>query len=288
MKPLTEDQQLSPGFFLLQERTEPDYVKTIINDDKKNSIVVYETILQDYRPNRNKRKYGRKLLESALNSDVIKEKIATKSFFGEANHPFDNNIRRQMSVDQTRITHIVTSVNIDPKTDYITGVVETAATTAGADMYGLITKNNVKVAHSMRGVGKVIPDPTGINEVHNPFLIVGYDWVVYPSHSSAYMKKIINVNESAGLIDFNGAEIYADEGKPYTGLSPVSESEIKDFIQEFSNTYKSVKDFYGLNESHVYSIDENSIIMEDTLTSLKIFLEKPVKKEIAKVLRKLK
>ena len=32
MKPLTEDQQLSPGFFLLQERTEPDEVKTIIND----------------------------------------------------------------------------------------------------------------------------------------------------------------------------------------------------------------------------------------------------------------
>lgn len=55
----------------------------IITSSKCDRVVI-ETILQDADVlNRNKRIYPKNVLENGLKSDFVKERIATKTFFGK-------------------------------------------------------------------------------------------------------------------------------------------------------------------------------------------------------------
>jgi hypothetical protein len=53
--------------------------------DKSNGATIFETILQDGdKPNRNKRVYPLSVLKKAMESDYIKERLDTKTWYGEA------------------------------------------------------------------------------------------------------------------------------------------------------------------------------------------------------------
>lgn len=150
-------------------------------------IVIFDTALQTCDDwNRNGRQYSRKALEEAINSDQFQELLVTKSAWGEGGHPLEDTIERQLWIDQKNITHIVTKVWWEGNT--LMGRIETAATDAGRDMYGLITKNKILVAFSMRGIAGVVKQTKRGPVIDGKLKIAAYDWVRYPSHKSAYAK----------------------------------------------------------------------------------------------------
>lgn len=91
--------------FLIQESAisvQPEVSRT--NKDTVEFIAVMQ---EADRPNRNGRIYYKSVLESALASPYVQERLRTRSFFGEAGHPSDNSVQRQMTIDQRNIAFIV-------------------------------------------------------------------------------------------------------------------------------------------------------------------------------------
>jgi hypothetical protein len=172
--------------FLLQELAVVEARPEIQSDN--GSVCSFACTLQDYGDNRNKRRYSRDVLESAIASPSVQERLRTRTLYGEASHPFDDNMKRQLSIDMTRVSHLVTGLQAGQGS--VRGTVQTAATSVGRDMRGLIVENNSTVAFSMRGAGAARRVPgKDLVEVTKPLVLVTYDWVTYPSHASAYMDK---------------------------------------------------------------------------------------------------
>ena len=94
---------------VLQEMTVQAATPVIMNDT--GSVVTFGTTLQDDQPNRNKRIYKENVLAQAIASARVQELLKLRSLFGEANHPFSPELSRQMVIDQTRISHLITELN---------------------------------------------------------------------------------------------------------------------------------------------------------------------------------
>lgn len=160
----------------------------------KNGIVRIETVLQEVNvPNRNNRTYPKHVIENALQSAFIKEKLATNSWLGESNHPNSKEMQRQLSVDMNNVSHVVKSTSWDPKDpNLLIGIVETAGTTTGKNMAGLILENGMQCSFSMRGLGDVTKGANGSVTVKAPMRLVCYDLVHFPSHIKAYQRQVIS------------------------------------------------------------------------------------------------
>lgn len=197
------------GFIVCEEYTAS--TPSILAEENKS--ITFEAVLQEAdAPNRNKRIYGKDVLAEALKAPTVQEKIAHKSFYGESGHPLSEDIKRQAYIDQSRISHIVTSYKWEG--NILKGIVETAQTAAGYDMRGLIRQGS-QVSFSMRALGNVIKEEGSYKRVYGPLMIVAYDWVTIPSHDKAYMTRTISegynptsaLNES--MITFNMKDLAA-------------------------------------------------------------------------------
>lgn len=146
----------------------------VILNDTRQSIIIEAELQEINAPNRNGRIYDEDAVWGALQSDMVKEKLRRKSFYGEAGHPMDDDPKRQTYIDQTRISHIITS--LDKRGNHIFGTVESANTSCGADFKGLIRQGS-EVAFSMRGLGNVIKKEGSYQRIGSPLLIIAYDWV---------------------------------------------------------------------------------------------------------------
>ena len=141
----------------------------------KEDVTIFEAILQDGdTPNRNKRVYPLNVLKKAMDNEYVKERLDTKTWFGEAGHPLNPDVQRQLYIDQTRISHIITKAWFEGK--YLKGIVECAPTAVGRDMQGLVRRGS-KVAFSLRGFGPVSEKKGDIVTVKDPLQILTFDWV---------------------------------------------------------------------------------------------------------------
>jgi len=159
------------GFIVCEEFTAS--TPSILADDNKS--IVFEATLQEAdAPNRNKRIYGKDVLSEALNNPTVREKIAHKAFYGEAGHPLSTDIKRQAYIDQHNISHIVCSTKWEG--NILKGIVETAQTSTGFDMRGLIRQGS-QVSFSLRALGNIIKPDGQYQRVFGPLMIICYDWV---------------------------------------------------------------------------------------------------------------
>lgn len=165
---------------------------------KHEHSIEFITILQEAeKQNRNGRVYHKSVLEQGLNSPYIQERIRTNSWFGEAGHPSDSSVQRQMTVDLRNIAFIIKEFWWEG--NLLKARCETANTAVGRDMMGLI-EQGVKVAFSLRAQGNVHQDPmSGKTIVESPIQIVCYDWVGVPSHDSAFLQSVCEETRSAML-----------------------------------------------------------------------------------------
>lgn len=143
---------------------------------KNDHSVEFVAVLQEAeKQNRNGRVYHKETIDQALKSPYIQERLRTKSLFGEAGHPSDSSVQRQMSIDLRNIAFIIDEFWWEG--NLLKARCETADTAVGRDMMGLI-EQGVKVAFSLRAQGNVHQDPlTGKTIVESPIQIVTYDWV---------------------------------------------------------------------------------------------------------------
>ena len=188
----------TPKGFLINESPTVMHSPEILKPGADGRVRI-KAVLQDAdKRNRNKRIYPRAVLEKALQSEFVRERLATKTFYGEAGHPMTPTIQRQLYMDQSNISHIVTEVWWEG--DKLMGIVEAADTQRGRDFAGLI-KQGCKVGFSLRAVGPVTEKQGDTVIVKDPLTIFSYDWVIHPSHASAYMTELISESTMFGSVE---------------------------------------------------------------------------------------
>jgi hypothetical protein len=264
--------QRAVGYLMVCEAGDPPQAKpTMVSD--VNGVTIIDTVLQEGdRVNRNKRLYKTSVLSEALQSAYILERLKTKTFFGEAGHPLKPDMQRQLTIDHTRISHIVASVKVEGH--LITGTVESAQTSCGSDFQGLIRQGSIP-AFSMRGIGPIVEEKKDFTEIKSPLSIFAYDWVVHPSHDVAYMRRIIQEAKKAGV------QMTA-EGK---GLGIVLEqAQIDSFLESQSRNVRNVSNNFEIPiVGASVSADARSVIITDHLgVTAKVFLEDHVTRELGR------
>lgn len=249
---------------VLQEITVQAAEPKVMNDT--GSVVRFETVLQDTKPNRNKRLYSADVLGEAIQASRVQELLRTRNMFGEANHPFTTDLSRQMVIDQTRISHLVTDIR-PPEGGVVRGVIETAATRCGRDFRGLIVENKSTVAFSMRGMGGVRKVPgQDLVEVTKPLALVTYDWVTFPSHSSAYMQNDVK----------------------HEGMAPVTASAATAYAKDQSGNVKALVEQFELENPEFHlTEDQMNLIIKSSQAVVKVFLEADIRAEFRSAALKL-
>jgi hypothetical protein len=252
---------------LLQELAVTDAEPKIVSDNGK--VLRFESTLQDTKPNRNKRLYGEDVLSEAIRANRIQEMLRTRTLLGEAGHPFSEDMKRQMQIDMSRVSHLITELN-PPKGGVVRGVVETAATSCGSDMYGLIAHNKSNVAFSMRGMGGVKRVPgKDLVEVTKPLALVTYDWVVFPSHFQAYAE----INKPSSTME---------------GATPVTSRAALDYARDQSQNVRAIVEQFEIDgANYQLTEDQASVIIRSNEMIVKTFLEDDIRREFRHAMLKM-
>ena len=152
---------------------------------KTDKTITFDTVLQEgNKKNRNGRIYPSVLIESGFNSPFVRERLITNSWFGEAEHPMEDDPKRLVRLDRVNSCHIIRSWSRTG--DIFNGRIQTTANTRGREMMDMILENDLITGFSLRGFGPVKKTDTG-DIVVQPFRMITYDGVTHPSHNPAYM-----------------------------------------------------------------------------------------------------
>ncbi len=172
-----------------------------IRNFKKTPLgtIRFTAVIQEAnRENRNRRTYPKNVLEQGMKDFTVTKGMATLNFGGEAGHPTNKDMAVQSQLNPLKFSHIIRKLWWEG--DLLVGDLETANNDVGKGMAGLI-EQGVQVGFSLRAQGDVAPGFGGGTVVKPGLRIVGWDWVMNPSHDKAYMREIgnLSVNESACL-----------------------------------------------------------------------------------------
>ena len=249
----------------------------IITEPNKKSMVQVETVLQDESNfNRNGRRYPKPVLDLGLNKPNVRELISKKSWVGEAGHPNNPSLQRQVSIDPTNISHRIVKWWWDGP--LVMGICEALNTERGRDYQNLILQE-LETAYSLRAVGPIKQTPEG-NVVQSPLTVITYDWVFLPSHANAYQRGIIN-DVSENTRGNMMSESYC---------MPILEQQAIAYVKDESKTVKLVSETLGFcYESIALSENNNTIILtESTGNKLVVNLESYISTEVSSYLSKFK
>lgn len=258
--------------YLITEAATTGISPRIVHDSEVTTKFVAE-IQEAEAPNRNGRIYSKEALDSAIRHYSIQEKLKNKALVCEAGHPLSDDPRRQMYIDQTNISHIITDIWWEG--NKLMAKIETANTRVGRDMQGLIRQGS-KVAFSMRGMSDNVKKDGQYTRVGSPLMITCWDWVILPSHPNSYM-----VQE--GVEQKVSPSIKADVKVLTEGvLTPYNSGDLLKFVTESSQNVQDVVDAFGFKfslDNVSYGEDQMLSIKENNET-LKIFLEENLKSEL--------
>lgn len=183
----------------------PEKVKKYI-DGK----VIFEAYLQEADArNQNKRVYPKDVLDEAMLK--ISPKMKRRSFLGELDHPITQDQVRQTTVLYKEASHIIREWSWDG--GMIKGVVETTPYTPNGKIMSGLIYDKVPIGFSLRGLAD-LEDYGDCQKVLSPLVVITYDCVSEPSHSSATIQEIRNENvvhilkESKSLICCNNGVCY--------------------------------------------------------------------------------
>jgi len=169
-----------PSVFLAQNieaKSNPSIIRETDDD------VTFRCILQDGDTlNRNRKIYPTELIEAALQDPLLQEAMQCGTLYGEAGHPFDTNVKRQLYIDFSNVSHSI--MKIDRKNNKFYGDLTTTANNNGSWMKKEVDKGKV-LSFSMRGLHKLKQEADHFRVVN--LKIATYDWVPVPSHAAARM-----------------------------------------------------------------------------------------------------
>jgi len=258
--------------YLICEASTFSYKPKIMKVTDKS--VTFDSVLQEADEiNRNKRLYKKDVINGGLNAELVQEKIKNNSFVGEAGHPLSPDLKRQVYINQSNISHIVK--NYRWENNFLHGTVQTACTDRGRDMMGMITENDTRVAFSLRALGPVVENKRSYMEVKAPITIISYDWVFFPSHKNAYMEKL---NECNSVLNESGNTLLYESGV----FSAINNNELISYIKERSQNYKEFKKQFDLDLLSNYSLSEDGryLYVKNNGETLAILMENYVREDI--------
>lgn len=258
--------------YLITEAATTGISPRIVHDSEVTTKFVAE-IQEAEAPNRNGRIYSKEALDSAIRHYSIQEKLKNKALVCEAGHPLSDDPRRQMYIDQTNISHIITDIWWEG--NKLMAKIETANTRVGRDMQGLIRQGS-KVAFSMRGMSDNVKKDGQYTRVGSPLMITCWDWVILPSHPNSYM-----VQE--GVEQKVSSSIQADKKVLTEGvLTPYNSGDLLKFVTESSQNVQDIVDAFGFkfNLDNVSYGEDQMLSIKENNETLKIFLEENLKSEL--------
>jgi hypothetical protein len=257
--------------YMLSEGDGVEAKPEIISNNKQ--WLQFRAVLQEGdEENRNKRTYPTKLLEKAIQAPYIQERLKTKTLFGECNHPLDQSIERQMVIDQSRVSHIITEMYFEK--NLLKGKLETANTHVGKDMKGLI-EQGCRVAFSFRGMAP-IKNEGGRAYIADPIKALCWDWVLHPSHAPAYMEGLIESSVFSNAPSQDGDVCIA-----------LSESDIRSFLEHESDVLNTAEMLGTDIANATISLENNQVSVRHGKTCAKLFLEAATLRKLDEYMIKL-
>lgn len=152
--------------------------------------VIFEAFLQEAdAKNQNKRVYPKDVLDESMKK--IDAKIQRRSFLGELDHPITQDQVRQTTVLYKEASHIIREWSWEG--NMIRGVVETTPYTPNGKIMSGLIYDKVPIGFSLRGLAD-LEDFGTYQKVLSPLVVITYDCVSEPSHSSATIQEIRNEN----------------------------------------------------------------------------------------------
>lgn len=171
-------------------------------------------------PNKNKRIYPLKVMESAVDK-YKKEYVEQKRAMGELNHPTTG-----PTINLDKVCHIIESLEFRGNDVY--GKARVLSTPNGEILKSLIDEG-VKVGVSSRGLGTLKKLSSGINEVQDDFFMAAVDVVNDPSGIGCFVNGL-SENSEWKLID--------DKWVIVENQTTVSIEEKLELFQRFLNSIK--------------------------------------------------
>jgi len=142
--------------------------------------------LQSNIPNRNKRIYPMEVMRREVGR-YLKEYVDAKRAFGELGHP------EGPTINLDRVSHMITSLK-ENGNNFI-GRAKIMDTPMGKIVKEFLN-NGAKIGVSSRGLGTLVENPEGINEVQDDFyLSTAADIVADPSAPDAFVQGIMENKE---------------------------------------------------------------------------------------------
>jgi hypothetical protein len=143
-------------------------------------VYIEGVFMQAEKPNRNKRKYSRKILEAAV-AEYVEKQVKTGRAVGELNHP-DTPI-----VNYKEASHRILS--LEWQGDNVVGKALILNTPNGKIVKGLL-EGGVQLGVSSRGMGSLKSPVGGVSEVNDDFVLSTIDIVQDPSAPDAFVNGI--------------------------------------------------------------------------------------------------
>jgi hypothetical protein len=275
--------------FLIQESA---FSAAPVIEKKNPNTVEFIAVLQEAdKPNRNGRIYYKRVLEEALQSPYVQERLRTNSFYSEAGHPTDTSVQRQMTIDQRNIACIIKEFWWEG--NLLKARIETANTSIGRDMKGLIEQGS-RVAFSLRAQGNVHHDnQLNATIVESPIQIATYDWVVNPSHDKAFLENIcedtrcsmFGVKESKSLVLAESVKLY--ESGRMIALNEITKPIVHDYAKNFWKKVKPLAEAYIHNPKDKLVVAEKVATVQNDNVTKKVVLEDFLLKDIRHRILKL-
>lgn len=269
------------AYLIMEESLEPVKATDVQVFDKNNLFYVrFNATLQDFNvKNRNGRVYLGSAMIPSLNAEHIMELQRNGSWFGEAGHPMTDDIKRILTIDPKLISHRIVSHTVN---NYkCTGKIETLDNEYGRQMTKGILQG-MNPAFSLRALAPLVKKPDGTSVVQSKCHAVCYDWVILPSHKTAYadnsapVEKIVKNITAGGNVVSESAAI------------PVHENAIKDFISMESANVKLISNVCEVALGNMtLSPDMRNVIIREGSDTFVVKLEDKIKYDINQYMRNL-
>lgn len=269
------------AYLVMESTFDPVKPKNVkVFDDNGLFYVKFETVLQEFnKQNRNKRIYEKNAMVESLKAPHILELVEKKSWFGEAGHPLTSEVQRILTIDPKLTSHKINKFWVEG--NFLKGEVETL----DDGSYGTqMTKNilqGMEPAFSLRALASLVKRGDGTSLVQSKCHIVTYDWVVLPSHHTAYRDQSKPIQKVVKSIQDDGNTVQES-------LVPVSESQIINYIKDESKNFKVVSNVCEVaGESISLSKDLRHVIIKEGSNTFYVNIEDKIKHDIRNLMLRL-
>jgi len=229
-----------------------------VHDRGNRFYLTFDAVLQSFGDqNRNRRIYeAQNIMDCINNDDYIQSMLKQNSWMGEIDHPTpayqgeELTIQRISNIDMTRSSHYIRRPRLVG--NLLEASIQTdSGTDAGMNMAIKIVDGKIIPCFSARVLGSL--DNTYGKPVVRVRKLIGYDWVLYPSHKLAQAKINQPIQESV------------EEASKQLGCTIIFLPELAKMAAANSREANWICESFGLDEKDIVGLTStgNSVVITE-------------------------